>query len=142
MTNKKCPVCEKGGLIEVDNIVSEIDGYMFIEKCQRCTECGEEFIHEKDAQRTVEVAKKLGVWPKPLKLHRSLSKSGRGLILRIPSDLEKDFRPRIVYASKVIYFCLRNLSLYYSFLEILRKRMQYIFKFFLKRGQFGYNQRF
>ncbi len=92
MTTKKCPVCEKGGLIEVDNIVSEMDGYVFVEKGQRCTECGEEFIHEKDAQRTIEVAKKLGVWPQPLKLHRSLSKSGRGLVLRIPSDLEKDLK--------------------------------------------------
>ena len=92
MTNKKCPACEKGELIEVDNIVSEIDGYIFIEKGQRCTECGEEFIHEKDAQHTIEVAKKLGIWPQPLKLHRSLSKSGRGLILRIPADIEKDFK--------------------------------------------------
>jgi hypothetical protein len=92
MTNKECPVCEKGKLIEVDNIVSEMDGYIFIEEGQRCTECCEEFIHEKDAQRTIEVAKSLGVWSHPLKLHRSLSKSGRGLVLRIPSDLEKDFK--------------------------------------------------
>ena len=91
-SNSLCPVCEKGELIEVDNIVSEMDGYVFIEKGQRCTECGEEFIHEKDAQHTIEVAKKLGVWPQPLKLHRSLSKSGRGLVLRIPSDLEKDLK--------------------------------------------------
>ena len=92
MTNKKCPACEKEELIEVDNIVSEIDGYVFIEKGERCTNCGEEFVHEKDAQRTIDVAKKLGVWPQPLKLHRSLSKSGRGLVLRIPSDIEKDFK--------------------------------------------------
>src|SRR3990167_2271721 len=92
MTEKLCPICEKGNLIEVDNIVSEIDGYVFIEKGQRCTGCGEEFIHEKDAQRTIDVAKKLGVWPQPLKIHRSLSKSGCGLVLRIPSDIEKDFR--------------------------------------------------
>ena len=57
MTNKKCPVCEKGDLIEVDNIVSDVDGYVFVEKGQRCTECGEEFIHEKDAQRTIEAPK-------------------------------------------------------------------------------------
>lgn len=87
---KKCPICEKGMLKEVDDIVSEIEGYVFIEKGERCTSCGEEFIREKDAQRTVEIARKLGIWPQPLKLHRSLSKSGRGLVLRIPSDLEKD----------------------------------------------------
>ncbi|MDI6721329.1 MAG: hypothetical protein QMD85_02995 [Candidatus Aenigmarchaeota archaeon] len=94
MTNKIkiCPACEKGTLIEVDNIISEIDGYVFIENGQRCTECGEEFIHEKDARRTIEAAKKLGIWPQPLRLHRNLSKSGRGLVLRIPSDLEKDLR--------------------------------------------------
>lgn len=88
---RKCPVCERGELVEVDNILSEMDGYVFVEKGQRCAECGEEFIHEKDAQRTIEAAKKLGVWPRPLKLRRSLSKSGRGLVLRIPSDVERDF---------------------------------------------------
>ena len=92
MNDKICPVCEKGNLTEVDNIISDIDGYVFVEKGQRCIKCGEEFVHEKDAQRTIETAKKLGVWPQPLKLHRSLSKSGRGLVLRIPSDLEKDFK--------------------------------------------------
>ncbi len=85
-----CPACQKGLLIEVDNIISEMEGYVFIEKGQRCTECGEEFIAEKEAQRTIEAARKLGIWPHPLKLHRSLSKSSRGLVLRIPADLEKD----------------------------------------------------
>ena len=89
---KKCPVCEKGELKEVDSIVSEIEGYVFIEKGEYCTACGEEFICEKDAQRTIEIARRLGVWPKPLKLHRSLSRSGRGLVLRIPSDLEKELK--------------------------------------------------
>jgi hypothetical protein len=87
-----CPACEKHSLVEVDNITSEMDGYVFMEKGRRCSECGEEFINEKDAQRTIEAAKKLGIWPQPLKLHRSLSKSGRGLVLRIPSDIEKDFK--------------------------------------------------
>ena len=88
----KCMVCEKGEMIEVDNIISEIDGYVFVEKGLRCAKCGEEFIHEKDSEKTIENAKKLGIWPEPLKLHRSLSKSGRGLVLRIPSDIEKDFK--------------------------------------------------
>ncbi len=91
---KKCPVCRKGELKEVDDIVSEIEGYVFIEKGERCTACGEEFVHEKDSQKTVEIARRLGIWYKPLKLHRTLSKSGRGLILRIPSDLEKELRLR------------------------------------------------
>lgn len=87
---KICPKCEKGNLIEADNIISEIESYVFVEKGLRCTSCGEEFIDEKESQRTIEIARKLGIWPEPLKLHRSLSKSGRGLILRIPADLEKD----------------------------------------------------
>ena len=89
---KKCPVCEKGEVQQVDDIVSEIEGYVFIEKGERCNVCAEEFIHEKEAQRTIGIARRLGIWPQPLKLHRSLSKSGRGLILRIPSDLEKDLK--------------------------------------------------
>jgi RNA polymerase subunit RPABC4/transcription elongation factor Spt4 len=58
---KICPVCEKGRLIPVEDIVSEIEGYIFVEKGERCTSCGEEFI----------------------------SKSARGTVLRIPSDIEK-----------------------------------------------------
>jgi len=92
MKDKTCPACENGKLVGVDNIISDIDGYVFVEKGERCTACGEEFINEKDAQAMVENSRKLGVWPVPLKLHRNLSSSGRGLVLRIPSDIEKDLR--------------------------------------------------
>lgn len=92
MKSKRCPQCNKGDLIRVDNIVSDIDGYIFIEKGYRCTQCGEEYIDEKESKKTIETAKKLGIWPSPLKLHRTLSKSGRGLILRIPSDLERELK--------------------------------------------------
>ena len=60
-----------------------------MERGKRCDACGEEFPCEEEAQRTIEGARKLGVWPEPLTLHRKLSKSGRSLVLRIPSDLEK-----------------------------------------------------
>lgn len=86
---KKCPSCEKGRLIEVDDIVSEMEGHFFIEKGTRCSECGEEFISEKQSQKTIEIARRLGIWGEPLKLHRKLSKSARGTILRIPTDIEK-----------------------------------------------------
>ena len=89
---KICGICEKGGMEEVDNIISELEGYVFVEKGLRCNKCGEEFIHEGEAKRTIEIARKLGIWPTPLKLHRSISKSGRGLVLRIPSDLEADLK--------------------------------------------------
>ena len=85
----KCPVCEEGTLTPVEDIISEIEGYFFIEKGTRCTKCGEEFIPEEQSQKTITIAKRLGVWGEPLKLHRKLSKSARGTMLRIPSDIEK-----------------------------------------------------
>jgi|SRR3989344_1043814 len=89
---KKCPMCEKEEMIRVEDIILPVEGYIFILKGERCNKCNEEFPYEEETQRTIEVARKLGVWPEPLKLHRSLSKSGGGLILRIPSDIEKQFK--------------------------------------------------
>ena len=101
---KKCPVCEEGYLVEVEDIVSEIEGHFFIERGSRCTKCGEEFIHEKQAQKTIEIAKRLGIWGEPIKLHRKLSKSSRGTVLRIPTDIEKSMHLKgqeEVYISKI-----------------------------------------
>ena len=67
----------------------EIEGYIFIVKGQRCDHCKEEFPYEEETRRTISIAKRLGVWPEPMKLYRHLSKSGGGLVFRIPSDLEK-----------------------------------------------------
>ena len=92
MSKKICPVCEKGEMIRVEDIVSEIGGFVFIEKGARCLNCGEEFIDEKESQRTIEIARKLGVWPEPMKLYRTLSKSGGTLVLRIPTDLERQMK--------------------------------------------------
>ncbi len=90
MKNKICPVCEKGDLIEVDDIISEVEGHLFVQKGERCSNCGEEFINEKEGQKMIEIARKLGIWGEPLKLHRKLSKSARGTVLRIPADIEKN----------------------------------------------------
>ncbi len=90
MKEKKCPVCYKGKLVPVDDILSQIEGYVFVEKGERCTHCGEEFINEKEGQKMINLAKKLGVWGEPLKLYRRLSRSARGTVLRIPSDIEKN----------------------------------------------------
>ena len=49
----RCPVCGKGELVPVDDIVSEIEGYTFVERGRRCTACGEEFIPEEESQRLV-----------------------------------------------------------------------------------------
>lgn len=89
---KKCPKCEGGRLMEVTDIVSEIEGHFFIIKGKRCTSCGEEFINEKEGQKMIEVAKRLGIWGEQLKLHRKLSQSARGTVLRIPTDIEKSMK--------------------------------------------------
>ena len=87
--SRPCPVCGKGDLVPADDIVSEIDGYTFVERGRRCTNCGEEFIPEEESQRMIKVARRLGLWGQPLKLRRKLSRSGRGTVLRIPSDIER-----------------------------------------------------
>ena len=88
---KKCPICE-GNMEKAEDIILEIEGYVLIVKGERCKECNEEFPYEQEAQRSIEIAKKLGIWPEPLKLYRHLSKSAGGLILRIPSDIEKQLQ--------------------------------------------------
>jgi len=85
----RCPACGKGELVPADDIVSEIEGYTFVERGRRCTVCGEEFIPEEESQRFIKVARRLGIWGGPLKLRRKLSRSGRGTVLRIPSDIER-----------------------------------------------------
>src|SRR3989338_10999928 len=89
---KNCPICENGRLNEVEDIILEIEGYVFVVEGERCSGCNEEFPLEKETQKTIEIARKMGVWPEPLKLHRHLSKSGGGLVLRIPSDIEKQMK--------------------------------------------------
>jgi hypothetical protein len=61
----RCAVCGKGELLAVDDIVSEIEGYTFVERGRRCTECGEEFIPEEESQRLIKVARRLGIWGEP-----------------------------------------------------------------------------
>jgi hypothetical protein len=92
MKKRLCLNCGKGILIKVDNIITEMDGYVFIAGGERCTNCKEEFLFEQEANKIIESAKRLGVWPEPLKLYRTLSKSGKGLVFRIPSDLEKQLQ--------------------------------------------------
>jgi DNA-directed RNA polymerase subunit RPC12/RpoP len=58
----RCPVCDEGDLIPVDDIVTEIEGHRFVERGHRCSRCGEEFIPEEEGQRTIEAARRLGIW--------------------------------------------------------------------------------
>ena len=92
MKKMLCPSCEKGELGEVDDIVSEIEGHFFVVKGKRCSICKEEFVAEKEGQKMIQIARNLGIWWEPLKLHRKLSQSARGTILRIPSDIEKNMK--------------------------------------------------
>ncbi|MBI4406339.1 hypothetical protein HY571_00300 [Candidatus Micrarchaeota archaeon] len=91
---RKCPVCGRGALQNVNDIMSQVEGYVFVEKGERCSACGEEFIPEEEGQKMISAARKLGVWGSPLKLHRKLTKSAKGIILRIPSDLQKSLALR------------------------------------------------
>jgi hypothetical protein len=89
---KVCKICEKGNLERTDDIILEIEGYIFIVKGDKCSHCKEEFPFEEETQKTIEVSRKLGIWPEPLKLYRHLSKSGNGLVFRIPNDLERQLK--------------------------------------------------
>ena len=89
---KTCPKCEKGKLVDTDDIVNDLEGYLFVVKGKRCTSCGEEYIHERELQPVIAVAQRLGVWGEPLRLHRKLSKSARGTVLRIPTDIENELK--------------------------------------------------
>jgi len=91
MKTRKCPICKEGNFEKVEDIALDIDGYVIILKGERCSNCREEFPYEHESQKAIEIARRVGIWPEPLKLHRHLSKSRGGLILRIPSDIEKQF---------------------------------------------------
>ena len=89
---KKCKICEKGDLAAVEDIALEIENYVFIVKGERCNHCNEEIPYEEETQRAISISRKLGIWPEPLKLYRHLSKSGGGLVFRIPSDIERQLK--------------------------------------------------
>jgi DNA-directed RNA polymerase subunit RPC12/RpoP len=90
----RCPNCGKRRLVPAADITSEIEGYTFVEQGLRCSACGDEFIPEEESQRMIRVARRLGIWGEPLKLRRKLSHSGRGTVLRIPTDIERSLNLR------------------------------------------------
>lgn len=89
---RKCPICERGELVKAEDIILELDGYVFVVKGERCNSCNEEIPLEEETKRIVIASKRLGIWPEPLKLYRQLSKSGNGLVFRIPADIEKQLK--------------------------------------------------
>jgi len=40
---RKCLICENGELKRVEDIILQIEGYIFVVKGERCTNCNEEF---------------------------------------------------------------------------------------------------
>ncbi len=79
MMKKKCPLCEDQ-MVWADDIVSEIDGYTFIEKGYRCLSCGEEFIPEAEGDKMIKMARKMDLWGKPSKvIKKNIPKSKRQL---------------------------------------------------------------
>lgn len=89
---KKCLVCEKGDLLKAEDITLDLEGYVFVLKGERCNTCKEEFPYEEETERAISAARRIGIWPEPMKLYRHLSKSGGGLIFRVPSDIEKQLK--------------------------------------------------
>jgi|SRR3989344_3568907 len=86
---RTCDICERGTLENVEDIIMEIGGYIFVVKGERCTVCKEELPLPEETQKVITAARCLGVWPEPMKLYRHLSRSGGGLVFRIPADLER-----------------------------------------------------
>lgn len=63
---RKCLVCGSGILEEIEDIKLEIEGYIFILKGHRCSNCKEEFPLEEETKRAIEVSKRLCAWSEPL----------------------------------------------------------------------------
>ena len=85
---KTCPICEKGKLEYVNDIIQAIGTMQFIMNGERCTHCKEEVVAQGEWNKIINVLRKQGLWTTPLRLHRQLSRSGRGIVLRIPTDIE------------------------------------------------------
>ena len=67
---RPCPSCNKGELKPVSDIVTELGGRTFIEKGERCSRCKEEFVPEREGQKTIATARRLGLWGRPANYSR------------------------------------------------------------------------
>lgn len=56
----KCPICERAKLEKVEDIILKVKGHLFVVNGERCSECKEEFPFEKETQKTIEIARRLG----------------------------------------------------------------------------------
>ena len=48
--------------MKVEDIILEIGGCVFIVRGERCSNCNDEFPYEEETQKTISVARKIGVW--------------------------------------------------------------------------------
>lgn len=85
----KCPVCEKGTLRSVRDILYDFGTEKLLLAGERCGSCGEEFLSEAAHKRIYDTRTRLGSWSENLKLHRRLGRSGRQITVRIPVDIER-----------------------------------------------------
>jgi len=86
---KECPICKKGKRIIVDDILYELGTKKLLLKGERCTFCKEEFFGDAEHEKLYKLRQEQNVWEGSIKLHRKLSRSGRGTVLRIPTDIEQ-----------------------------------------------------
>lgn len=59
---KKCEICETGIIKKVNDIKLEIGRYIFTVRGEHCNNCGKEFIDKGEQQKTLETAKKMGIF--------------------------------------------------------------------------------
>ena len=52
---RKCPSCEKGNIIEVEDIILDIVRYTSILKGYRCIKCKEEFPYQDETQKFITI---------------------------------------------------------------------------------------
>lgn len=85
---EKCPECNSD-LITIKTTLDLYSGKVILNdvEVQYCPKCKEELFTPKQMKKIDELTK--GIKLQELSLRRKLSESGRGLILRIPSDIAR-----------------------------------------------------
>jgi YgiT-type zinc finger domain-containing protein len=88
-----CPICKKGALQHVNDILYDFGSERLLISGERCTQCKEELFDETQYERIHAVRKRLDVWGEDLLSHltlrRKIGRSGRQLTVRIPVDIER-----------------------------------------------------
>lgn len=81
----KCPICEKGELLQKKVKYSLYGVDLGIFPAQVCTKCREEWFDEKTSKKIEEMEKKKGLFG--INKRSKVSYSGNSLIIRIPGSI-------------------------------------------------------